>query len=90
MGPIFLNQVQNEVFCYFLEFGALIFFEIAYSDNLQQCLAFSWVKIHEKILEPRFVPNEPKSGQKLSFLLFFQVLFISFPWIAYSDTCNNV
>ena len=33
-----LNQTQNEVFRHFLEFGSLIFLEIAYNDSLQQCL----------------------------------------------------
>ena len=32
-----LNQAQNEVFRHFLEFGSLVFLEIAYNDSLQQC-----------------------------------------------------
>ena len=35
------NQAQNEVFHHFLEFGSLVFLEIAYSGSLQQCLTSS-------------------------------------------------
>ena len=47
-----LNQTQNEVFCHFLEFGSLVFLEIAYNDGLQQCLTSSRGKAREK-----FSPN---------------------------------
>ena len=36
LGPMGLNQAQNEIFCYFLESGSLVFLEIACSDSLQQ------------------------------------------------------
>ena len=57
LGPMGLNQTQNEVFLHSLDFGSLVFLEIAYNDNLQQCLAFSKGKTHEKILGPKFGPN---------------------------------
>ena len=41
LGSTGLNQVQIEVFCHFLEFGSLIFLEIACNDSLQQCLTSS-------------------------------------------------
>ena len=41
LGPISLNHAQNEVFCHFLEFGSLVFLEIGYHDNFQQCLTSS-------------------------------------------------
>ena len=41
LGPTGLNQAQNEVLGNFLEFGSLVFFEIAYNDNLQQCITYS-------------------------------------------------
>ena len=67
-------------FYHFLEFGSLVFIEIAYSDSLQQCLTSSRDKTHEKkSAEPEFGLNEPKSSPKLRFLPFSQVWFISFP-----------
>ena len=50
LGPACLNQAQSEVFCHFLTFSSLVFFEIAYNDSLQQCLTFSRGKAHEKKL----------------------------------------
>ena len=41
LGTMGLNQVQIEVFCHFLEFGSLIFLEIACNHSLQQCLTSS-------------------------------------------------
>ena len=41
-----LNQVQNEVFHYLLEFG-YGFLKISYNDSLQQFLAFSTDEIHQ-------------------------------------------
>ena len=41
LGPTGLNQAQNEVLHNFLEFGSLVFLEIAYNDSLQQCLTYS-------------------------------------------------
>ena len=74
--PTGVNQAQNEVFCYFLEFGSSVLFDIAYSDRLHQCLTSSRGKTHEKInLWPKLWP---KSGARLSFLSFSQVWFISF------------
>ena len=48
LGPTTLNQVQNEVFCDFLEFEWYVCLEIAYNDSLLQCLTTSGNKIHEK------------------------------------------
>ena len=57
------NQAQNEVFRHFLAFVSLVFREIDYNDNVQQCLMFSRGKTHgKKFLGPKFGPNEPKSG----------------------------
>ena len=71
MGPTSENQAENEVFHYFLEFGSLVFLEIAYSDSLQQCLTFSCGKTHEKKFRgPKFGPNKPKSDPALGFLPF--------------------
>ena len=35
MGPRGLSEAQNEVFCRFLEFGSLVFLELAYNNSLQ-------------------------------------------------------
>ena len=48
LGPTCLNQDQNKVFRNFLEFGSLVFLEIAYTDNFQEFLTSSKNKIHEK------------------------------------------
>ena len=48
LGPMDLNQAQNEVFHHFLEFGSLVLLEIAYNDNLQQFLTFRRNKTHKK------------------------------------------
>ena len=48
LGPAGLNQAQNEVFCYFLEFGSQVFLEIEYDDTLQQCLTLVEVKPTQK------------------------------------------
>ena len=74
------SRAQNLVFCHFLMFGSLVFLDIEYNDNLKECIISSRGKIHEKKnLGPKFVPKGPKSGLKLGFLIFSQVLLISFP-----------
>ena len=73
------NRVQNWVFCLFLKFGLLVLFQIAYNDSLQQFIASSRGKTHEKIFwGPNLGQNGPKSGPKLGFLPFSQDWFISF------------
>ena len=82
-----LNQAQNEVFRYFLEFGSNVFFEIEYNDSLRQCLISNRgknqhlveVKSMKKLFGGfKFLKNWSKSGPKLGFSLFSQVWFISF------------
>ena len=41
LGPMGLNQAQNEVFNHFLEFGSYVFLAIEYDNSLQQRLASS-------------------------------------------------
>ena len=74
-GPMGTKLILKLVFCHFFKFGSLVFSEFAYNDSLQQCLACSRSKIHEK-KEKKCSPN---LGQKLGFLSFSQVWFISFP-----------
>ena len=40
---------QKLVFFSFLQFGALVFLDIAYNDSLQQCITCSRGKNHENI-----------------------------------------
>ena len=40
------NLARNSVFCHFLKFHLLVFFEIAYNDSLQRFLTSSRGKIH--------------------------------------------
>ena len=49
LGPTGLNQTHNEVFHQFIKFGSYDFPEIAYSDNLRQCLTSRRGKTLEKI-----------------------------------------
>ena len=78
-----LSQAQNELFCHFLEFRYLVFFEIAHDDSLRQCLTSSkeknprkkkkfgiqiWVKRAK--IGPKISPPSPP---------FSQVWLISFP-----------
>ena len=73
------NRARNQVFCYFLKFGSLVFLEIAYIDVLQKCLTSNRGKTLKKNLaRGRFGLNGPKSGPKLGLLSFSQVWFISF------------
>ena len=60
LGPMVLNQAQNEDFWYFLEFGLYLFLEIAYNDSLRQCLKSSRDKTHEENLGG---PNLGQIGQ---------------------------
>ena len=66
-------------FFHFLKFGSLVFLEIAYNDNLEQCLTTSRGKTSQKFSGAHLWPNRQKSGPKLVFLPFSQVWLISFP-----------
>ena len=68
MGPMGLNQAQNEVFCHFIEFGSYVFLEIVYSDSSQQC------PISSKGKPTANGTNWPNSGPKNV----FSPLFLSF------------
>ena len=73
LGPTGVNQTQNEVFRYFLEFGWLVFHEIACNYSLEQCLTSSSGKTHKKILGPKFGPKLDLIRNFLNFgsLVFF-------------------
>ena len=71
LGPTTLNQVQNEVFCDFLEFEWYVCLEIAYNDSLQQCLTTSGNKIHEK--SPNFGQTGLNQSQNEVFRHFLEV-----------------
>ena len=62
-----LNQAQNEVFCDFLEFGSLVFLEIAYNDSLQQCLTTSRGKTRKKKLRAQIWAKQAKIRPKIRF-----------------------
>ena len=70
----------GRVFCHFLEFGSLVFLEIAYNDSLQQFLPSSAGKTHESIFGgPNLGQTSQNWGPKLGFTPFSQVWFINFP-----------
>ena len=59
-GPMGTKLILKLVFRYFCKFGLLVFSEVAYNDSLQQCLACSRSKIHEKKrkkVRPKFGPE---------------------------------
>ena len=41
---------KTRFFCHFLKFGSLVFLEIAYNDNLQQCLTSSRGKVEKNFV----------------------------------------
>ena len=87
LGPTVINQAQNEVLRLFLEFGSLVFLEIAYYDSLYQCLTSSRAK--KKLAKKKKKNWGPHLGQTLGFSLFSQVWFISFPWKWYNDSLQQ-
>ena len=56
LGQSSQNRAQNQVFCYFLKFGLLVFLYIAQDDSLKQCLTPSREKTHKKFSGPKIVP----------------------------------
>ena len=70
------NPAQNQVFCNFLKFGSLVFLEIAYNDNLQQCITSGRGKTYEKkIGGPNLGQNRPP---KIRFFATFSSLLHQF------------
>ena len=61
------NWAWNWVFCHFLRFGSLFFLEIADSYSLQQCIASSRGKTHEKFLGTKFSQQRVKIRPKIRF-----------------------
>ena len=39
LGPVSLNQAQNDVFCHFLEAGSQVFLENAYDHSLHMTMS---------------------------------------------------
>ena len=74
LGPISLNQAQNEVFPHFLEFGLNIFLEIVYNDSLRQCLISSRGKNHEKMSGAKIWAKWAKIRPQVRFFTIFSSL----------------
>ena len=55
--------LKARFFYYYLKFGSLVSLDIAYNDSSQQCLTYSWGKIHEKKL---WGPNLGQRSQNWS------------------------
>ena len=72
-----LNQVQNETFCDFLEFGSSLKLHLVE------------VKPTKKIWGLKFGPNELKSGLKLGFCYFRKFGSLVFLYIAYDDSLEQ-
>ena len=75
-GQAVLNQAQNKVFCHLIEFGSYPFLEIACNNNLQQCLASSRGKVHEKKIF--FEGLMGQNRDEISFFTIFSSLVLQF------------
>ena len=72
-------------FCHFLKLGSLVFLEVAYNDNLQQCTTSSRGTTYEKkVGRTNLGQNGPKSGPKFGFCYFLKFGSLHFLEIAYS------
>ena len=91
LGPTGLNQAQNEVLRNFLEFGSLVFFEIAYNDNLQQCLTYSRGKSPwKKMFGTQIWTKRAKISPGISFFCHFRKFCtLVFLEIAYIDSLQQ-
>ena len=73
------NQAQKLVFRLFLQFGALVFFQVSLDDSLEQCLTTSRDKTQEKKFR----------GLKLGRKLVFHFLkFASFIFLDIEQDCS--
>ena len=90
LGPMGLNQAQDKVFCHFLDFGSLVFLEIAYSDSLQQCPTFSKGKTHKKMFGAQIRVRRAKIVAKINFFWYFLTFgSLVFLEIAYNDSMEQ-
>ena len=56
---------KTRFFCHLLQFGLLVYLEIAYNDSLQQCITSSRGKTHEKKkFGKKFGPKQAKIRPK--------------------------
>ena len=77
-------------FFHFLKFGSLVFLEIAYSESLQQCLASSTGKIHEKYFCAQISVERAKIRPKTGFFShFLKCGLLVFLEIAYNDSLQQ-
>ena len=78
-------------FFHFLKFGSLVFLEIAYSESLQQCLASSTGKIHEKYFCAQISVERAKIRPKTGFFpIFSSVVYQFFLKLHTMIACNNL
>ena len=85
------NWVQNQIFCYFLKFGSLVFLESTNSDSLQQYLTSSRGKIHEKNLQGPNLGERGQSQAQNQVFAIYSSLFHQFSLneITYSDNLQQ-
>ena len=74
LGPMDLNQDQNEIFSHFIEFGWYVFLEIASNDSLWQYLTSSRNKTLKKNLGAQIWAKQVKIRPKILFLVIFSSL----------------
>ena len=84
------NPAQNQVFCNFLKFGSLVFLEIAYNDNLQQCLTSCRGRICEKKFRGLNLDQRDQNRvRKQVFCHFIKFVSSVFLEIAYNDSLQQ-
>ena len=90
LGLTGLNQEENEVFRYFLEFGSVGFLEIAYNGSLQQFLTSSRSKIHEKnVGGPDLGQTSQNQAEIRLFAIFSSLVRSFFLKLHTIIACNN-
>ena len=68
------NWAQNYVFCFFLKFGSLVLFNIAYDDSLGQCLATNRGKMYIKFIGVQIWTKRTNIGPKVVVVFFLHFL----------------
>ena len=84
-GPKGQNGAQNQVFCYFIKFGSLVFLEIAYNDSLEQCLTTS----RDKTCQKNWGPNLGQIGQNWAQNQVFCQFFFQFDSLVFLEIAQD-
>ena len=85
-GPSYCKSGPEWGVFFAMEFGSLVFLEIAYNDILQQCLTSSRGKTHEKFFGVQIWVKQTKVAPKINFFCHF----LKFGSLVYREiACND-